>query len=58
MDRKLAIFMADNGKDTKHTWYLATRMHFVGNGEDFNFHKTFLCEGGLKLKDIVTNNVR
>ena len=50
--------MANNGKDAKHTRHISRRMHFVGNGEDFNLHRIVWYEGGLKLVDIVTNNVR
>ena len=33
-------------------------MHLVRNGEECNLHKILLCEGGLKLVDIATKNVR
>ena len=33
LDSKSAMCMAKNGKDTKHTRYIARRMHFVRNGE-------------------------
>ena len=33
LDRKSAMCMAKNGKDTKHTRHIARRMHFVRNGE-------------------------
>ena len=29
---KGAMFMADNGKETKHTRHIARRMHFLRNG--------------------------
>ena len=32
LDSKFSICMAKNGKNTKHTRYLARRMHFVRNG--------------------------
>ena len=32
LDSKSAIFMAKNGKDTKHTRHLLRRIHFVRNG--------------------------
>ena len=32
LDRKSAVCMAKNGKDTKHTRHIARRMHFVRNG--------------------------
>ena len=49
--------MAKNGKDTKHTRHIASRMHFVRNGEKCKMHKIDWCEGGLKLADIGTKNV-
>ena len=49
--------MAKNGKDTKHTRHIGSRMHFVRNGENFKMHKIYWCEGGLKLADIVTKNL-
>ena len=33
LDSKYARCMAKNGKDTKHTRYIARRMHLVRNGE-------------------------
>ena len=33
LDSKLAMCMAKNGKDTKHTRHIARRIHFVRNGE-------------------------
>ena len=50
--------MANTGKDTKHTINFSRIIRLVGNGEELNLHKTVLCEGGLKMEDIVTNNVR
>ena len=50
--------MANNGKDTKHTKHIYRRIHFVRNGEKCDFQKTVWYEGGLKLADIVTNNIR
>ena len=32
LDSKSAMCMAKNGKDTKHTRHIASRMHFVRNG--------------------------
>ena len=57
LDNKYAMFMAKNGKDTKHTRHIARRMHFVRNGEKYKMHKIDWCEGGLQLADIGTNNV-
>ena len=55
---KSAIGMDKNGKDNKHTIQIPRRINFVRNGEEWNFHKTVWCEGGLQLADIGTNNVR
>ena len=56
-DSKYAIFMANNGKDTKYTRHIARRMYFVRNGEKCKMHKIDWCEGGLQLADVGTNNV-
>ena len=39
LDSKSAQCMAKNGRDTKHTRYIARRMHFVRNGEKCKMHK-------------------
>ena len=57
LDRKYTMCMAKNGKDTKHTRHLASRMHFVRNGEKCKMHKIEWCEGVLHLADINTKNV-
>ena len=57
LDSKSAMCMAKNGKDIKHTRYIARRMHFVRNGEKCKMHKIDWCEGGLQLSDIGTKNV-
>ena len=57
LDSKSAMWMAKNGKDTKHTWHIEMRMHLVRNGEKWNKHKIDWCEGGLKLAYIDTKNV-
>ena len=49
--------MANNSKDTKHTRHIASRMHFVTNGEKFKMHKIDWCEEGLQLTEIGTKNV-
>ena len=49
--------MDKNYKDTKHTRLIASRMHFVRNGEKFKIHKIDWCEGGLQLVYIGTKNV-
>ena len=33
-------------------------MHSLINGKKCNHYKTVCCEGGIKLADIGTNNVR
>ena len=33
-DSKSTVFMSKNGKDTKHTRYIAKRMHLLRNGEN------------------------
>ena len=57
LDSKSAMYMAKNGRDTKHTRYIARRMHFVRNGEKCKMHKIDCCEGGLQLADIGTKNL-
>ena len=57
LDGKSAMYMAKNGKDTKHTRHITMRMHFVRNGEKCKMHKIDWCEGGLQLSDIGTKNV-
>ena len=57
LDSKLAMYMAKNGKDTKHTIHIARRINFVRNGEKCNMYKIDWCEGGMKLADIGTKNV-
>ena len=57
LDRKYAMFMANNGKDNKHTRHIARRIHFVRNGEKCKMHKIYSCEGGLQLAYIGTNNL-
>ena len=51
------MFMANNGKDTKHIRHIESIMHFVRNGEKCKMHNIDWCEGGLKLADIATKNV-
>ena len=51
------MYMANNGKDTKHTRHIVREMHFVRNGEKCKMHNIYLCEGGLQLVDIGTKNV-
>ena len=56
--RKSAICVDGNIKDTKHTRHIFRRIHLLINGEECNLQKTVWFEGGLKLGDIGTNNVR
>ena len=57
LDVKSAACMANNGKDTKYTRHIDRKIQFFINGEEWNFHKTVACEGGLKLVDFGTKNV-
>ena len=57
MDIKSAMFLANNGKDTKHTRHIARIIYSVRNGEKCKMHKIDWCEGGLQLADIDTKNV-
>ena len=56
LDSKSAVFMAKNGKDSKHTSHIARIIYFVRNGEECMMHKIYWCDGGLQLADIGTNN--
>ena len=57
LDIKSAVCMASNGKDTKHTRHISRRVNVARNGKKCKIHKIDWCEGGLKLADIVTNNL-
>ena len=57
LEGKSAVFMAKNGKDAKNTRHIASRIHFVRNGEKFKMHIIDWCEVGLQLTDIATKNV-
>ena len=37
-DSKSAVFVANNGRDTKYTRHIARRVHFVRNGEKYKIH--------------------
>ena len=54
---KSVMNIAKNGKDAKKTRHIVRRINFVCNGEKFNMHKIYWCEGGLQLADIATKNV-
>ena len=49
--------MVGNGRDTKHTSHIITRVHFVRNRENWKMNKIECSEGGLQLEEISTNNV-
>ena len=54
---KYDICTAKNGKDIKHTRYIARRMHLVRNEEKCKIHKIDWREGGMQLADIATKNI-
>ena len=56
LDIKSAVFMDNNGKDTKHTRPITIKVNFVRNGEKYRMHSIDWCEGGLQMADIATNN--
>ena len=56
LDRKSAVSMDNNGKDTKHTRNIARRVYFVRSTKTCKIHKIDWCEGGLQLVDIATKN--
>ena len=43
LDSKSSMYIAKNGRDTKHTRHIARRMHFVRNGEKCKMHKIDRC---------------
>ena len=47
LDSKYAMYMAKDGKYTKHTRNIERRMHLVRNVETCKMHKIDWCEGGL-----------
>ena len=57
LDRKYAMFMANNGKKTKQTRHIVMRMNFVRNGEECNTNKTEWCKRCLQSISNGTNNV-
>ena len=50
------MYMANNGKDNKHTRNIARIIHLIRNGEKCKMHKIDPCKGDLQLADIYTNN--
>ena len=57
LDSKYDVCVDKNGKYTKHTGNIASRMNFVRNSEKCNMHNIVWCEGGPQLAYIATNNV-
>ena len=57
LNSKSDVCMDKNGKDTKHTSHITRRIHFVRNVEKYKIYNIELCEGGLKLADISTENI-
>ena len=57
LDSKSHMYLANTGKDTKHTSQISNIMDLVRNGEKFKMRKIDWCEGGLQLSDISTRNV-
>ena len=57
LDSKYAIFVAQNGKDTRNTRKINRRVHLVGNDENSKIHNIDWCEGGIQLADIIIKNV-
>ena len=43
LDSKYDMCMANNGKDTKHTRHISSRMHFVRNVEKCKMQKIDWC---------------
>ena len=52
LDSKSAVCASKNSKYIKHTRHISRRVHFVGNGEEWNLKKTVWCDGGLQLSNI------
>ena len=57
LDCKSSMCVDKNGKEANYTSHIASRMHFVRNGEKCKMHNIDWCEGGLKLVDVATKNV-
>ena len=54
---KSTMYMANYGKNNKHTRHIARRMHLVRNGEKWKMHKIDWCDGDLQLADIPIKNI-
>ena len=57
LDSMSAMCMANNGKDTKHTRHISSRMGFLSNGEKCKMHNIDWCEGVVTLTYIATKNI-
>ena len=57
LDGRSDMYMAKNGKDTKHIRHIVSTIHFGRNGEKCKIHMIDWCDGGLQLADIGTKNV-
>ena len=57
LDSKSAVWMAKNGKDTKHTSHNENKVHFVRIDKNCKMHKIDWCQGGLQLADTATKNI-
>ena len=58
LDSKSDVCMAKNGKGTKQTRHISRKKNLVRKVEECNMHKKLWYEGGMKLVDIGTKNVR
>ena len=57
LDRKYAVYMTNNGKDTNYTRHISRKVNLVRNGEKWKIHKIDWCEEGMQLVDISTSNI-
>ena len=57
LNRKSALCMDKNGKDTKHTRQISRGIYSERNGEKCKMQKIDWCEGGLQLAYISTKNI-
>ena len=57
MNSKSAVCMSKNFNDIKHIRHISRRVNVLRNGEKFNMYNIDLCEVGMKLADIATQNV-
>ena len=57
LDSKSAVYMANNGKDIKHTRHISRRVNFVSDCESYKMHKIDWYGWDQQLADISTNNV-